>query len=201
MQDERKGPKKSAVYVRSLSIDDLPAVYHLGATLFRAGAYPSLYRTWDEFEVVAFFDSDWDTCFVAEIDEDVVGFVLGTVLEKRRSAWSYGWVVWIGVDPKHARSGVASKLLERVTEEFVELGCRILLADTDPANDKAVGFFTRNGFGHPRKHVYLEKNLARAVDAKKEGKKKQPRAGSRTRERAPAPLPRGVDPGEGKRRS
>lgn len=187
MQEERRPSKRSAADVRPLSIDDVAAVYHLGAKLFRAGSYPSLYRTWDEFEVVAFFDSDWDTCFVAELDEQVVGFVLGTVLEKRRSAWSYGWVVWIGVDPAHSRAGIASKLLERVTEAFVELGCRILLADTDPANEKAVGFFTKNGFGHPRKHVYLEKNLARAAEEKRS------RARRRTRERTPAPLPRRVE--------
>ncbi len=190
MADERRGApsKKSSAVVRSLSIDDVAAVYHLGVELFRAGDFPSLYRTWDEFEVVAFFDSDWDTCFVAEIDEEVVGFVLGTVLEKRRSAWSYGWVVWLGVDPAHGREGIASKLLERVTEEFVELGCRILLADTDPANEKAVRFFERNGFGNPRKHVYLEKNLARAEGAKK---KKRPSSRSAAR-RTPAPLPRGA---------
>ncbi len=191
MADERRS-KRSSVHVRSLSIDDLPTVYHLGAKLFRAGDFPSLYRTWDEFEVVAFFDSDWDTCFVAEIDDEVVGFVLGTVLEKRRSAWSYGWVVWIGVDPARAREGVASKLLDRVTDEFVELGCRILLADTDPANEKAVGFFEGNGFGRPRKHVYLEKNLSRAQSEKG----RQPSRGAPRR--SPAPLPRNASEGRKK---
>lgn len=154
----KKGPR---VTVRPMSIDDLPAVYHLGAKLFRAGSFPSLYRTWDEFELVGFFGSDWETCFVAvDADGDVIGFVLGTVLEKRRSAWSYGWIVWIGVHPDRGRGGVATRLLEKVTGVFEELGCRMLMADTDPANDKAVGFFERHGFGHPRQHVYLEKNLA-----------------------------------------
>lgn len=151
-----------------MTIEDLPVVYHLGNELFRAGTYPSLYRTWDEFELVGFFESDWDTCFVAVDDEDrLVGFVLGTVLEKRRTAWTYGWVVWIGVHPDLARGGVASRLLDRVTEAFREIGCRILLADTDPANDRAVRFFEKHGFGNPRDHVYLEKNLGREGSSKR----------------------------------
>ncbi|MEC7524742.1 MAG: GNAT family N-acetyltransferase [Myxococcota bacterium] len=167
--------RKNKVFVRPMSIDDLSSVYHLGAKLFTAGTFPSLYRTWDEFELVGFFESDWDTCFVATDDEDaLIGFVLGTVLEKRRSAWSYGWVVWIGVDPEAARGGVASKLLERVTEAFRELGCRILLADTDPANEKAVRFFEKHGFGNPREHVYLEKNLSTKRGASKKPKKRGP---------------------------
>lgn len=177
MSDRKKS--KRAISVRPMSIDDLPSVYHLGAKLFRAGTFPSLYRTWDEFELVGFFASDWDTCFAAVDEEDaLVGFVLGTVLEKRRSAWSYGWVVWIGVDPDAARGGVASKLLERVTEAFSELGCRILLADTDPANEKAVRFFEKHGFGNPREHVYLEKNLS---SGKKAPVKKPKRGGGRVK--------------------
>lgn len=157
-----KRPRRVQATVRSMSIDDLPGVYHLGVELFRAGTYPSLYRTWDEFELVGFFESDWDTCFVAvDDDDDVVGFVLGTVLEKRRTAWSYGWIVWIGVRADEARTGVASRLLEQVTEAFEEIGCRMLMADTDPANERAVRFFEKHGFGNPRRHVYLEKNLSR----------------------------------------
>ena len=157
-----KRSKRPQPTVRPMSIDDLPGVYHLGVQLFRAGTYPSLYRTWDEFELVGFFASDWDTCFVAVDGEgELVGFVLGTVLEKRRSAWSYGWIVWIGVRADQARTGVASRLLERVTDAFEEIGCRMLMADTDPANARAVKFFEKHGFGNPRRHVYLEKNLSR----------------------------------------
>jgi hypothetical protein len=36
-----------------------------------------------------------------------------------------------------------------------------MLVDTDPVNVPAVKFFTRKGFGNPRKHVFLSMNLTK----------------------------------------
>lgn len=150
------------ICIRELELEDLPAVYALGERLFTAERWPSLYRTWDEYELAEFFASEADNCFVAEDDEGrLLGFILGTIIEKRRSAWTYGWVLWLGVDPDIGRSGIASRLLDRITERFEEEGVRILIADTDPQNEPAVRFFEKRGFGHPRSHVYLSKNLSK----------------------------------------
>lgn len=165
----RPAPKREAkkklvlpIHVRELELEDLPAVYALGERLFTAERWPSLYRTWDEYELAEFFASEADNCFIAEDDDGrLIGFILGTIIEKRRSAWTYGWVLWLGVDPDIGRGGIASRLLERITERFEEEGVRILIADTDPQNEPAVRFFEKNGFGHPRSHVYLSKNLSK----------------------------------------
>lgn len=147
--------------IREMELEDLPRVYRLGERLFTAERWPNLYRTWDEYELVAFFAEDVDTCFVAESEGRLVGFVLGTILEKRRSAWSYGWVMWLGVDPDYSRHGIGQRLVEKLTEQFIEEGVRILLVDTDAKNEKAVQFFQRQGFGNVMQHVYMTKNLTR----------------------------------------
>ncbi len=158
----REKKPTAPICIRELELEDLPGVYALGEKLFTAERWPSLYRTWDEYELAEFFASEADNCFVAEDDDErLIGFILGTIIEKRRSAWTYGWVLWLGVDPATGRGGVASKLLERITERFEEEGVRILIADTDPQNAPAVGFFEKHGFGHPRSHVYLSKNLSK----------------------------------------
>lgn len=142
-----------------MELADLPAVFALGERLFRAEAYPNLYRTWEEYELLQHYATEPQTCFVAELGGEVVGFVLGSIIEKSRSAWRYGYVVWLGVDPTTARKGVASRLVGRLTEELVHEGARILLADTEATNEPAIAFFTRQGFSKRRQHVYLEKNL------------------------------------------
>lgn len=142
-----------------MEIADLGAVFALGERLFRAEDYPNLYRAWEEYELLQHYATEPETCLVAELGGEVVGFVLGSVIDKARSAWRYGYVVWLGVDPATGRRGVASRLLARLTEEFVAEGARILLADTEASNEPAIAFFTRQGFAKQRQHVYLEKNL------------------------------------------
>ena len=92
-------PRKKApgLRIRPMEVDDLAPVFHLGEKLFTANTVPNLYRTWDEFEVVGLFQSDSEYCFVAEIDDDLVGFILGTVISKTKSAWKYGHLIWMGV--------------------------------------------------------------------------------------------------------
>jgi len=88
-----------------------------------------------------------------------VGFALGRVMEKPRSAWRYGWLLWLGVDPRFKRSGVATRLVNQLRGLFIEFNARIMLVDTAAKNHGALGFFRRNGFGREIRHVYLSQNL------------------------------------------
>jgi ribosomal protein S18 acetylase RimI-like enzyme len=146
--------------IRPLDIDDLAPVFHLGERLFTATTVPNLYRTWDEFEVVGLFQSDSEYCFVAETDEQLAGFVLGTVISKTRSAWKYGHMIWMGVDPAFARQGIADRLARHFLEVMLEAGVRMLIVDTEADNLPALEFFRKMGFGNPQEHIYLTMNLS-----------------------------------------
>jgi ribosomal protein S18 acetylase RimI-like enzyme len=147
------------VEIRELGIDDLPAIYRLGEQLFRAESTPTLYRTWDEYDVVDLYSSDGETCLVAESEGQIVGFALGSVIEKRHGPWCYGYVEWIGVDPGFARRGIGQRLFRALTDRFIDGGARMILVDTEADNDQAIAFFHRLGFGHAQSHVYLTLNL------------------------------------------
>jgi len=156
--------RNNLVDIREMELEDIPAVYALGESVFTADKWPSLYRTWDEYEPVTLFTSDGEFCFVAEQDERVVGFALGSLIDKRKSAWSYGYLTWLAVDPSLKRSGIASQLMDTITEAFLKAGARMLIVDTDAANTPAIHFFRRHGFGHEDRHVYLSKNLTTHPD-------------------------------------
>ncbi len=143
-----------------MELEDLSVVFALGERLFTAEKWPNLYRTWDEYELVDFFLSDGEFCLVAEVHDTIVGFSLGTLLEKRRSAWAYGYLVWIGVSPDVKRAGVGTRLLNRMTELFIEAGARMMLVDTEVENRGAIGFVKKQGFGHEIAHLYLSRNLS-----------------------------------------
>lgn len=147
------------VTIRPVTIDDLPAIFHLGENLFRPQEVSNLYRTWDEYEVTGMFNSEPDHMLVAEVAGNVIGFALGTVIEKPGTAWSYGHLVWLGVEEAYARQGVASQLFGTFRNLMEEAAVRILLVDTQADNKAAVDFFEKKGFCNPIEHVYMSLNL------------------------------------------
>jgi ribosomal protein S18 acetylase RimI-like enzyme len=159
-QDSDSSPEKYEVTIRQMEIDDVATVFHLGETLFRAREVPNLYRTWDDYEVITFFQGDSEYCLVAEAEELIVGFVLGTTVTKSHSAWKYGLMVWLGVEPEAQRYGIATRLFRELKHRMLESGVRMLLVDTEADNLDALYFFRKIGFGNPEEHLYLSLNLA-----------------------------------------
>jgi ribosomal protein S18 acetylase RimI-like enzyme len=147
-----------------MELEDLPAVYALGESVFTADKWPSLYRTWDEYEPVGLFHSDGEFCFVADSDDKLAGFALGSLIVKRKSAWSYGYLTWLAVEPRLKRSRVATQLLDAITEAFIRAGARMMIVDTDANNEVALQFFRRHDFHSEDRHVYLSKNLTSHPD-------------------------------------
>lgn len=146
-----------AVTIRDMGIDDIAPVFHLGEALFQRELYPTLYRTWDEWEVTGLYNTDPEYCLIAEVDEQFAGFLLGTILEKPN--WVYGYIIWLGVSPQFQRQGVADRLVDKFIERTIEQGASTILMDTDPQNEPAVKFFNRKGFNTPRQHIYLSLDL------------------------------------------
>nr|MBF0221721.1 GNAT family N-acetyltransferase [Desulfobulbaceae bacterium] len=151
--------KRINIKIREMEIDDLSEVFHLGEDLFKAQNSPNMYRTWDPYEVVGLFHSDTEFCLVAEVGDDIIGFALGTTIEKSHSAWKYGYLIWLGIKPEFQRTGVAEKLFRRFKDLMLKCKVRMLLVDTQSENLPALRFFRKIGFGHPTEHIYLTMNV------------------------------------------
>jgi ribosomal protein S18 acetylase RimI-like enzyme len=154
----------SGIEIREMVLNDLPSVFALGEQLFTAEKWSNLYRTWDEFELLSTFSTDKELCLVAEKNEKIVGFILGSLIEKPRSAWVYGYMEWIGVDPEVKSRGIGTKLLNKLTDLFIKHGARMMLVDTELENQDALLFFKKMGFGNETKHIFLSRNLTSHPD-------------------------------------
>jgi ribosomal protein S18 acetylase RimI-like enzyme len=120
--------------------------------------------------VVNLFQSDSEFCLVAEFEEEIVGFILGSTIEKTHSAWKYGHLIWLGTEPEFQRQGIAVKLFRDFQDLMLESGVRMLLTDTEAENLPALHFLRKLGFGHPQQHIYMTLNLSdqqRQLKAKK----------------------------------
>jgi ribosomal protein S18 acetylase RimI-like enzyme len=156
------------VEIREMTIDDLAAVFHLGEQLFTSDYSPSMYRTWDEYEITTLFNSDSELCIVAELAGEVVGFALGTTVEKQKSSWKYGYLVWIGTCPGLQKCGAGKRLFDEIKERMIKQGVRMIIIDTDADNEAGISFFKKQGFGNIQQHVYMTLNLSRS---RKKGKR------------------------------
>lgn len=162
-----KTEENSEVEIREMTIDDLAGVFHLGEQLFTSDFSPSMYRTWDEYEITTLFNSDSELCLVAEWDEELVGFALGTTVEKQRSAWKYGYLVWIGVKPGLQKGGAGQKLFAEIRARMKSQGVRMIVIDTDAENEGGIRFFEKQGFDNIQQHVYMTLNLSKRRRRKK----------------------------------
>lgn len=145
--------------IREMCIDDLPEVFHIGESLFSSETFPIMYRTWDEYTVTSLFNNNKNLCLVAEYNDKVVGFIMGTIVEKPQSPWKYGYITWLGVRKKYQRTGIASRLYDSLEERFKELGVRIVLADIEATNVKALKFFEKKRFERTASYIWVKKNL------------------------------------------
>lgn len=117
-----------------------------------------LYRTWDPYEVTTLFNTDPDNCLVAHHEGDIVGFALGTIIEKP-GALSYGYIIWVGVAEDWRGHHVGQRLLREMEARMVKEGVHMFLVDTSANNHSAIGFFQREGFELSEPHVYLSKTI------------------------------------------
>eukprot|EP01105_Mastigella_eilhardi_P021154 TRINITY_DN5099_c1_g1_i1.p1 TRINITY_DN5099_c1_g1~~TRINITY_DN5099_c1_g1_i1.p1 ORF type:complete len:468 (-),score=136.23 TRINITY_DN5099_c1_g1_i1:155-1483(-) len=185
VEDSHLPPRRHVrVHARGMYLADVGAVFHMGEQIFTAAQSPTLYRNWDEYSVVDFFNSDSDYCFVAEtIPKEgsgerpaLVGFCLGCTVEKPKKVGAtagmerqplesrVGYVAWLGVRDGLRRHGVGTLLYLRVAAALAESGVATLLVDTEEENTPAVSFFTWHGFGSATSHVFLDLPLTTAEE-------------------------------------
>ena len=97
---------------------------------------------------------------VAELDNRVVGFVLG-----RAGEYEFGlpgtvaWIEIIGVDPGFRRQGIAQGLVKQFAESAEDHGIKTIFTLVNSSHDEMQHFFSRLGFAHG-KMLHYQKELA-----------------------------------------
>jgi ribosomal protein S18 acetylase RimI-like enzyme len=96
---------------------------------------------------------------VAEIDNRVVGFVLG-----RAGDFEFGlpgtiaWIEIIGVDPAYRGQGIAQQLVGQFAESAEDHGIKTIFTLISNSQDEMQQFFSRLGFVHG-KMLHYQKEL------------------------------------------
>lgn len=163
--------KASNIRVRDMTIDDIPTVFAIGNSVFRPTRDVFLYRTWDTYEVTGLFTSDPESCVVAQHENRVVGFALGSTIAKPRSPWIYGYLVWTAVLKEYQGSSIGRKLYAELERRLKRYGARIMIIDTEGSNAGAIRFFSSLGFTKGSQHLWMTKPLRATAKAKPQTKR------------------------------
>jgi len=83
--------------------------------------------------------------FVAEVDGEVVGFLLGDIRGAEYRTDMSGWIDMIGVAPENQHKGIGQRLVEAFCEECWrnEVKARVIIREDD---QHLIGFWTSVGF-------------------------------------------------------
>ena len=82
--------------------------------------------------------------FVAEVGDEVIGFILGDVRGSEYGTYVGGWIDMLGVVPRYQRRGIGRKLVEAFCTECCEQGLKVrIIVESD---ERAAKFLAPMGF-------------------------------------------------------
>ena len=147
---------KNEISVRNLEKRDLQAIVNMEER--QTGVARSDY--WEKrLEISEAIRPHWAS-LVAEIDNRVVGFVLGRAGELEFGLpGTVAWIEIIGVDPAYRRRGIAQELVEQFAESAEDHGIKTIFTLVSNSQNEMQHFFSRLGFVHG-KMLHYQKELA-----------------------------------------
>lgn len=89
-------------------------------------------------------DDPYTRAFVAEVDGQVVGYILGAVLDLHPDLFQHadaGFIADVFVDPAHRQQGLARRLVETMNQWFAEQGVRYSELQVAAANESGIRFW------------------------------------------------------------
>lgn len=86
------------------------------------------------------------TCFVAEIDSKIAGFIIGVVKEWVFGLARSGWIEMIEVDPKQMGKGIGKTLGESLISFFKDEGIKEIYTSVKWDSGDLITFFKSIGF-------------------------------------------------------
>lgn len=136
--------------VRALTLKDVDRILEIDAAVMKT---PVKTGDNDLWRLIA----ETTTCFGAEVDGKLVGFVLADI-----RPWEFGrrahvgWIIALGVDPKAQRHGLGKMLGEKVLDQFHRLGVTRIQTLVDPETATLEPYFKSLGFAEARTKVLVK---------------------------------------------
>ncbi|MBI5375760.1 MAG: GNAT family N-acetyltransferase [Candidatus Schekmanbacteria bacterium] len=137
----KRGRKMHEIIIRNLSRADIDAIRKIDERI--TGKPQEAYWTG---KITKYLSSEPGACFVAEVDNKLVGFILGDI-----RGWEYmspisGWLDIIGVDIDYRSMGIGKKLIDALFDYFKKAGIEEIITMVSWNDVDLVEYFRSTGF-------------------------------------------------------
>ncbi|MHA2298387.1 MAG: N-acetyltransferase family protein [Candidatus Hodarchaeales archaeon] len=139
-------PVDEAIIIRKMTKEDITSIVALDEKI-SSQHRPNMWKG----EVQNYLDKPECICLVAEIQGQVVGFMIGAIHPWLFGVENGGWIEILGVDPTHTAKGVGKMLGEKLFGKFKKRGIKIILTTVEWTSGDLLEFFktlgmTKSGF-------------------------------------------------------
>jgi predicted N-acetyltransferase YhbS len=137
--------KEAKVKIRPMEREDIDGILAVDRKISgvqRALTYRDLVR-----EAIG---GQMDVSFVAEVEDQFVGFVLAYLIFVREAVSGACVIQIFGVDPKYQGQGIAAKLVQALLDACRSKGIKLARVMLDGRDDQLQAFFKRVGFDQGR---------------------------------------------------
>lgn len=129
------------VAIRELTDKDISAILEIDRRITGRPS-PSYWKD----KAQAYLHQSGSTCLAAEVNGQLVGFVLGEI-----RGWEFGiplsgWLEVVGVDPDHQGKGIGRQLVEALCQRFLEAGVDRVHTMVNWNDGDLVSYFISCGF-------------------------------------------------------
>ncbi len=130
------------INIRALKKEDLPAIVEIDEKVLGENR-----KEYWERKIEALDTKSTQTSFAAEVEGNVVGFILGDI-----SGWEFGvpdtigWIDTIGVDPAYQKKGLATALANELIRGLKAVGVKTIYTLVSWNDWDLLQFFHAMGF-------------------------------------------------------
>lgn len=127
--------------IRRLKIDDAYEISKIYSSITQKPVKTDFKRL---IEVHA--QKDEDACFVAELDNKIVGFMISYILTLGFGIEKSAWIATLGVNPKFMGQGIGRKLAEEILKFYKDEGITNVYTSVRWDSPDLLSFFKTLGF-------------------------------------------------------
>ncbi len=141
------------ITIRPMEVEDISDVMEIDRKttgLQRAVTYRD--------QVNVYLGGELSLSYVAEVDDKVVGFMMGRIRNLRHGIYEGAWLEMVGVDPAYKRRGVGKRLLEAFQEGCQRKSAKVIHIVVDSADPEIKPFVESFGF-RAGPQIHMQKRL------------------------------------------